>query len=176
VYSAGREYEPDSPTSPEWEQFDGLLHQARTEYHFGNTEAAENRIDEIWIQFRSKVSSHPEAVSGYVNALILLGFAGTLFGSFMALFEMGGVLTRASVVERIAGTAGILRDALSLAMLTSLVSSAIGCAVITYLCLGFLNRWVNRTASILNEQIYRIYETDTQSKDASSIDDSNETA
>ena len=64
------------------------------------------RIDEIWIQFRAKVASHPEAVRGYVSALILWGFAGTLFGSFMALFQMGEALTQPSVSARITGRSG----------------------------------------------------------------------
>ena len=126
IYKAAKSNNPNKVFVREWKIFDELLKQAKEAYQAGIKEAAENRIDEIWIQFRARVSSHPEAVRGYVSALILWGFAGTLFGSFMALFQMGQALTQPSVSARIAGTAGILRDALSLAMITSLVASVIG--------------------------------------------------
>ena len=156
TYNEGRNYPKPELSTSEWQQFDNLLGQVRNAYNAGNKEAAENRIDEIWNQYYASIVASKESISGYVNALILWGFAGTLFGSFMALFQMGNALTLPSVSARIAGTAGILRDALSLAMLTSLLSSIIGAVVITFLCSGFLNRWIHRIASILNDQIHEI--------------------
>jgi len=165
VYKAARSYGSTGMVSGEWRSFDILLQQVKETYRQGMVDAAENRIDEIWIQFRSQVSSHIEAVRGYVNALILWGFAGTLFGSFMALFQMGQVLTQSSVSARIAGTAGILRDALSLAMITSLVASVIAAIAITWLCVEIQSRWVTGVASILNDSIFKVYKSTPQVTD-----------
>ena len=164
IYSIGRSYIGDNTGAMKWPPFDELFGQAQEAYENGITEAADNRIDEIWIQFQAQVGSYQETVKGYVNALILWGFAGTLFGSFMALFQMGETLTQPSVSARIAGTAGVLRDALSLAMLTSLLASVIGALAITFLCSGLQAKWVNGVASLLNDRIYRIFQVGSLKK------------
>jgi hypothetical protein len=156
IYSAGCDYKTSRARTPEWKMFDNLIFQAREAYREGNKDAADNRIDELWIQFRATISSLSDSVSGYINAVILWGFAGTLFGSFVALFQMGEALVQPSVSARIAGTAGILRDSLSLAMLTSLLSSIIGAIAITFMCSGIQSKWINGIASILNNQVYDI--------------------
>ena len=38
-------------------------------------------IDAIWSEVDCRVSVHFTAINGYVNTLILVGFAGTIFGS-----------------------------------------------------------------------------------------------
>ena len=54
-----------------------------------NPLAVETRIEQIWIEYESRVQVHFSAINGYVYSIILWGFCGTIWGTIKAFSTMG---------------------------------------------------------------------------------------
>lgn len=98
--------------------------------------STETVIDALWSEMERQVSIHFTALHGYVNTLILVGFAGTIFGSIGAFNEMFREL---ALGKSAAGVfAASWSHGLGTALYTSLGAAGIGGAVVTVLCSRFL--------------------------------------
>lgn len=93
-------------------------------------------IDAIWIEVDGRVSSHFSALHGYVNTLILVGFAGTIFGSIGAFDEMFRRLAQGQQAAKV--FAASWTGGLGTALYTSLGAAAIGGVLTSLLCSRFL--------------------------------------
>jgi hypothetical protein len=96
-----------------------------------STIAREALIDAVWSEVECKVALHFTALNGYANTLILIGFAGTIFGSigaFNKMFEGLATGGHAAAVLVSAWNSG-----LDTALYTSLGAAAIGGTLLTAL-------------------------------------------
>jgi hypothetical protein len=113
-------------------------------------------VDAIWSEVECRVSVHFSALNGYVNTLILVGFAGTIFGSIGAFNEMFQGLARGE-------TAAVVfveswNNGLATALYTSLGAAAIGGSIITLLCSRFIMVRAKRLETIVGLRISEIIE------------------
>ena len=89
-------------------------------------------IDALWAEIDCQIGVHFKALTGYVNTLVLLGFAGTIFGSIGAFNEMfHGLAQGESVVTVFAAS---WSNGLATALYTSLGAAVIGGMLGTILC------------------------------------------
>jgi len=98
--------------------------------------AREAVIDAVWSEVEGRIGIHFQALNGYVNTLILIGFAGTIFGSIGAFNQMFAGLAKgesATVVFAAAWNSG-----LATALYTSLGAGVIGGVVVTVI----YSRWL----------------------------------
>lgn len=115
-------------------------------------------IDAIWAEIDCRISVHFQAISGYVSTLVLIGFAGTIFGSIGAFNEMFQGLAQgkeAAVVFAASWNMG-----LSTALYTSLGAAAIGGVVLTLIGSRFLLTRAKRLEAIVSFHICRTLEGD----------------
>ena len=87
--------------------------------------------DAVWAELDCRVSVHFQAVSGYVSTLVLIGFAGTIFGSIGAFNEMFQGLAQGQAAAQVFAAAW--NKGLSTALYTSLGAAALGGVVLTLL-------------------------------------------
>ena len=111
-------------------------------------------IEAISSELDRRVSVHFTALSGYVNTLILFGFAGTIFGSIGAFNEM--FLGLAEGVPAAKVFVGSWNNGLATALYTSLVAAAIGGLLTTLISSRFLMSRAKRLETILNLQIFAV--------------------
>ncbi len=121
-----------------------------------DTGSEESVIDAIWSEVECRISIHFTALNGYVNTLILVGFAGTIFGSIGAFNEMfqglaGGRAATAVFVSS-------WNNGLATALYTSLGAAAIGGTVVTILCSRFLMTRAKRLETMVGLRISEIIE------------------
>jgi hypothetical protein len=124
----------------------------------GCTASMDPIVDAIWSEVECQVSVHLTALNGYVNTLILVGFAGTIFGSIGAFNEMFQGLARGE-------TAAVVfveswNNGLATALYTSLGAAAIGGPMITLLCSRFIMVRTRRLETMIGLRISEIIEED----------------
>ncbi len=122
-------------------------------------------IDAIWSEVDCRVSVHFTAINGYVNTLILVGFAGTIFGSIGAFNEMFAGLARDEAASKVFAAAW--QNGLATALYTSLGAAAIGGTVITLLFSRFLMTRAKRLEAMISLKICAI--VDGQDSDTGCI-------
>jgi hypothetical protein len=100
-------------------------------------------IDAIWAELEGRITIHFAALQGYVNTLVLIGFAGTICGAIGAFNEMFKGLAggQAATTAFIASW----NNGLATALYTSLGAAAIGSVVITLVG----SRWLMQRAKRL---------------------------
>jgi hypothetical protein len=114
----------------------------------------ESVIDAIWSEVEGRIGIHFTALNGYVNTLILIGFAGTIFGSIGAFNEMFTGLARgetATVVFAAAWNSG-----LATALYTSLGAGVIGGIVVTLIYSRYLMTRMKRLETLVGLRISEI--------------------
>lgn len=122
----------------------------------GGTHSIEPVVDAIWSEVECRVSLHFTALNGYVNTLILVGFAGTIFGSIGAFNEMFQGLARGETAAVV--FVGSWNNGLATALYTSLGAAAIGGTMITLLCSRFLMIRAKRLETLVGLRISEIIE------------------
>ena len=117
---------------------------------------AESIGDAIWSELEGRLTVHFTAVNGYINTLILIGFAGTIFGSIGAFNEMFQGLARGGEAAHV--FAGAWNHGLATALYTSLVAAVIGGGLITTICSRFLMARAKRLEVLVSLRICEILE------------------
>ena len=115
-------------------------------------------VDAIWSEVEGSIGIHFQALNGYVNTLILIGFAGTIFGSIGAFNEMFSGLAKgesATVVFAAAWNSG-----LATALYTSLGAGVIGGLVVTVIYSKFLMTRLKRLETLVGLRISEILMAD----------------
>lgn len=115
---------------------------------------ADSIIDAIWSEVDCHITVHFTALNGYANTLILIGFAGTIFGSIGAFNEMfrGLAAGQASSMVFVASW----NHGLATALYTSLGAAAIGGTLVTLLCSRFLMTRAKRLETLVGLRISEI--------------------
>jgi len=108
-------------------------------------------IEAIASELDRRVSIHFTALSGYVNTLILFGFAGTIFGSIGAFNEMFQGLAEGVPAAKV--FVGSWNNGLATALYTSLGAAAIGGMLTTLISSRYMMSRAKRLETILNLQI-----------------------
>jgi hypothetical protein len=111
-------------------------------------------IEVIASELDRRVSIHFTALSGYINTLILFGFAGTIFGSIGAFNEMFQGLAEGVPAAKV--FVGSWNNGLATALYTSLGAAAIGGFLTTLVNSRFMMGRAKRLESILNLQIHAV--------------------
>lgn len=122
----------------------------------GCTNSIDPIVDAIWSEVECRVSIHFTALNGYVNTLILVGFAGTIFGSIGAFNEMFQGLARGETAAVV--FVGSWNNGLATALYTSLGAAAIGGSMITLLCSRFIMVRAKRLETMVGLRISEIIE------------------
>lgn len=104
-------------------------------------------VDAIWAEIDCRVQVHFQAVSGYVSTLVLIGFAGTIFGSIGAFNEMFQGLAGGQAAAEV--FAASWNKGLSTALYTSLGAAAIGGIILTLIG----SRWLLTRAKQLEAMV-----------------------
>jgi hypothetical protein len=113
-------------------------------------------IDAIWSEVDCRISIHFTALNGYVNTLILIGFAGTIFGSIGAFNEMFQGLAQGEPASSV--FVASWNHGLATALYTSLGAAAIGGTVITLICSRYLMSRARRLETMVALRINEIIE------------------
>jgi len=121
-----------------------------------NPQAIDAFIDCIWAEMESQVSLHFAAINGYIYSLILMGFAGTIFGSISAFTEMFQGLS--NNIDAVSAFMKSWNSGLSTALYTSLGSACIGGFFVTIIYSKFFMTKAKRLESILAYTISEIME------------------
>lgn len=104
-------------------------------------------IDAAWSEVDACVTLHFAAINGYIYSLILIGFAGTIFGSIGAFTEMFKGLAQDIAPAKVFIKAW--DSGLSTALYTSLGAAVIGGFVVTLIYSRFLMTRAKRLESML---------------------------
>jgi len=113
-------------------------------------------VDAIWAELDCRISVHFQAISGYVSTLVLIGFAGTIFGSIGAFNEMFQGLASGKAAAVV--FAASWNNGLSTALYTSLGAAAIGGVVLTLIGSRFLLTRAKRLEAMVGLRICQIIE------------------
>lgn len=113
-------------------------------------------VDAIWAEIDCRISVHFQAISGYVSTLVLIGFAGTIFGSIGAFNEMFQGLAGGKAAAVV--FAASWNHGLSTALYTSLGAAAIGGVVLTLIGSKFLLTRAKRLEAMVSLRICQIIE------------------
>ncbi len=111
-------------------------------------------VDAIWAEIDCRIMVHFQAISGYISTLILIGFAGTIFGSIGAFNEMFQGLANGKAASLV--FAASWNKGLSTALYTSLGAAAIGGVVLTLIGSRFLLTRAKRFEAMVSLKICRI--------------------
>ncbi len=111
-------------------------------------------IDAIWSEMECRVSVHFTALNGYINTLVLVGFAGTIFGSIGAFNEMFAGIAMGTPPSDVFISSW--NHGLSTALYTSLGAAAIGGIMVTVLCSKFLMTRAKRLETMIGLRIGEI--------------------
>ncbi|NOY69160.1 MAG: hypothetical protein GXP53_06660 [Deltaproteobacteria bacterium] len=122
----------------------------------GGSPAVEAVIDAIWSEVDCRISVHFTAINGYINTLVLVGFAGTIFGSIGAFNEMFQGLAKGRAASRVFIDSWNL--GLSTALYTSLGAAAIGGFAVTLLYSRFLMTRAKRLETMIGLRIVEVLE------------------
>jgi len=108
-------------------------------------------VDAIWAEIDCRIQVHFQAISGYVSTLVLIGFAGTIFGSIGAFNEMfQGLASGQAAAEVFAAS---WNKGLSTALYTSLGAAAIGGVILTLIGSRFLLSRAKRLEAMVSVEI-----------------------
>ena len=113
-------------------------------------------IDAIWSEVDCRIGVHFTALNGYANTLILIGFAGTIFGSIGAFNEMFRGLAKGEASAMVFVTSW--NNGLATALYTSLGAAAIGGTLLTLLCSRFLMTRAKQLETMVGLRISEIIE------------------
>lgn len=117
---------------------------------------AEFLVDAIWAEIDCRITVHFQALSGYVSTLVLIGFAGTIFGSIGAFNEMFQGIASGEAAASVFADAW--NKGLSTALYTSLGAAAIGGVVLTLIGSRFLMTRARRLETMTGLRIWEILE------------------
>ena len=151
-YNSSRPVTPLLPQGFLQPLFDRLERSA-----INGTGSADAVADAIWFELDSQVSVHFAALNGYINTLILFGFAGTIFGSIGAFNTMFQGMAEGMAAEAV--FAGSWNNGLATALYTSLGAATIGGSMITLLCSRFLSGRAKRLETLVALRIAEIIES-----------------
>ncbi len=126
------------------------------------TGGADAIIDAVWAEVECRISVHFTALNGYVNTLILIGFAGTIFGSIGAFNEMFRGLAQGEAAADV--FVASWNHGLATALYTSLGAAAIGGTVVTLICSRFLMGRAKRLETMVGLRISEIIEEENQNE------------
>ena len=116
-------------------------------------------IDAIWCEVDCRIGVHFAALNGYANTLILIGFAGTIFGSIGAFNEMFRGLAEGEASAMVFVTSW--NNGLATALYTSLGAAAIGGTLLTLLCSRFMMTRAKQLETLVGLRISEIMEEET---------------
>lgn len=116
-------------------------------------------IDAIWSEVDCRIGIHFTALNGYANTLILIGFAGTIFGSIGAFNEMFRGLANGEASAMVFVTSW--NNGLATALYTSLGAAAIGGTLLTLLCSRFMMTRAKHLETLVGLRISEIIEEET---------------
>ena len=114
----------------------------------------ESLIDAIWSEVEGRIGIHFTALNGYVNTLILIGFAGTIFGSIGAFNEMFTGLARGETATVVFAAAW--NHGLATALYTSLGAGVIGGLMVTLIYSRYLMTRMKRLETLVGLRISEI--------------------
>jgi hypothetical protein len=121
--------------------------------------ASDAMTDAIWSEVDCRINVHFTAMTGYVNTIILVGFAGTIFGAIGAFNEMfAGIATGLAATEVFVSS---WNHGLSTALYTSLGAAAIGGVMVTLLGSKYLLTRARRLETMVGLRISEILSGDT---------------
>ncbi len=113
-------------------------------------------VDAIWAEIDCCIHVHFQAITGYVSILVLIGFAGTIFGSIGAFNEMfRGLATGKAAAEVFAAS---WNNGLSTALYTSLGAAVIGGVVLTIIGSGLVLTRAKRLEAMVSLKICEVLE------------------
>lgn len=110
--------------------------------------------DAIWAEIDARVMVHFQAITGYISTLVLIGFAGTIFGSIGAFNEMFKGLATGKAAALV--FAASWDKGLSTALYTSLGAAAIGGVVLTLIGSRFLLSKAKELEAMVSWKICKI--------------------
>ena len=116
-------------------------------------------IDAIWCEVDCRLGVHFTALNGYANTIILIGFAGTIFGSIGAFNEMFRGLAEGEASAMVFVTSW--NNGLATALYTSLGAAAIGGTLLTLLCSRFMMTRAKQLETLVGLRISEIMEEET---------------
>jgi hypothetical protein len=122
----------------------------------GGAGGEEAVADAIWSEVDCRVTIHFTALNGYVNTVILIGFAGTIFGSIGAFNEMFRGLAHGQAAAMV--FVASWNRGLSTALYTSLAAAAISGSLITLLCSRFFMARAKRLETMVGLRISELLE------------------
>jgi len=114
----------------------------------------ESLVDAIWNEIDCRISIHFSAINGYVNTLILVGFAGTIFGSIGAFNQMFQGLALGKAAAEVFSDAW--NQGLGTALYTSLGAAMIGGITLTSLMSSFFMTRAKRLETLVSLRISAI--------------------
>ncbi len=124
--------------------------------------AREAVIDAVWSEVEGSIGIHFQALNGYVNTLILIGFAGTIFGSIGAFNEMFSGLAKGESATMVFAAAW--NSGLATALYTSLGAGVIGGLVVTVIYSRFLMTRLKRLETLVGLRISEILRENGEEK------------
>lgn len=110
--------------------------------------------DAVWAEIDCRICVHFQAITGYVSTLVLIGFAGTIFGSIGAFNQMFQGLAKGEAAAMV--FAASWNQGLSTALYTSLGAAAIGGVVLTLIGSRFLLTRARRLEAMAGLRICQI--------------------
>lgn len=122
--------------------------------------ASDVMIDAIWSEVECRINVHFTAMNGYISTIVLVGFAGTIFGAIGAFNEMF-----AGIAEGEAATDVFISSwnhGLSTALYTSLGAAVIGGVMVTIICSRFLMTRARRLETMIGLRITEILSDNTE--------------
>ena len=162
IYSALRYVQPEKESKPGYSGLallKGEFDLLRTACRKKNVILIENRIEQLWLEYEKKVQVHFSAINGYVYALILWGFTGTIWGTIQTFSRMGESLFETDVKAAEALSAA-LQGGLNIALFTSLAAATIGAVMVTYIYSKYMYEKSKRLEAVINDEICRIVESE----------------
>ncbi|NPA25919.1 MAG: hypothetical protein GXO34_08850 [Deltaproteobacteria bacterium] len=123
--------------------------------------AREAVVDAVWSEVEGRIGIHFQALNGYVNTLILIGFAGTIFGSIGAFNEMFAGLAKGRTATTVFAAAW--NSGLATALYTSLAAGVIGGLVVTIIYSRFLMARMKRLETLVGLRISEIVDATGES-------------
>ena len=118
---------------------------------------AESLIDAIWNEIDCRITIHFTSINGYVNTLILVGFAGTIFGSIGAFNQMFQGLAEGKAAAEVFSDAW--NHGLGTALYTSLGSAMIGGITLTFLMSRFFMTKAKRLETLVSLRVSEILDS-----------------
>lgn len=111
-------------------------------------------IEALWAEVDGRIGIHFTALQSYVNTIIMIGFAGTIFGSIGAFNEMfAGLAAGRNAAEVFAGA---WNNGLATALYTSLGAGVVGALIVTLLYSRFFMTRLKKLETLIALKIDQI--------------------